>query len=73
MNMKERHKEATSEQLEDAIGHEESDKVFENDNKCFLSKMFETENEEEVEIEEDYESEESECDRHEHIRKEVDS
>ena len=62
MNAKERDKEATSEKLEDAIEHEESDEVFENDNEGLLWKMFEAENEEEVESEVDHESEEREFD-----------
>ena len=40
MNVKERDTEAISEKLEDAIEHEVSDEVFENDNEDLLWKIF---------------------------------
>ena len=59
--------------MEDAIKYEESDEVFENDNKDLLWKMLEKENEEHVESEEDYECEVSEHDADEDIINEIES
>ena len=73
MSMRERYEEETSKKLEDAIEHEKSDEVFENDDEDLLWKIFEAENEEEVENEEDHESEESEQDEDEDVRIEFQS